>query len=34
MPVALIDVNERLASDFSEMNHKGVGPIVVPLGSQ
>jgi len=25
----LIDINERLVSYFSEMNHRGLGPIVV-----
>jgi len=29
MTMTLIDINERFVSDFSEMNHKGLGPIVV-----
>jgi len=29
MTMGLIDINERLVSEFSEMNHKGLGLIVV-----
>ena len=31
---ALIGINEILVFDFSEMNHKGLPPIVVWLGSK
>jgi len=29
--MTLIDINERVVSDFSEMNHKGLGPMVARL---
>jgi len=29
MTIALIDINERLVANFFEMNHKGLGPMVV-----
>ena len=31
MTVALIDINERLVSNFSKMNYKGLWQIVVQL---
>jgi len=34
MTMALIDINEILVSDFSGLNHKGLGPIMVRLGSR
>jgi len=34
MTVVLIDINERLVFDFSMMNHKSLGLIVVQLGSR
>jgi len=33
MTMTLIDVNERLVSNFYEINYKGLRPIVVWLGS-
>jgi len=32
MTMALIDINQRLVSNFFEMNHKGLRPIVVRVG--
>jgi len=34
MTIFLININERLISDFSNMNHKGLGPIVAWLDSR
>jgi len=32
MTRALIDINGRFGSDFSEMSHNSLGPIIVGLG--
>ena len=33
MTMALIDIHERLIFDFSKMNHKALGSLLVQLGS-
>ena len=34
MTMALIDINGRLVSNFSKMNHKDLGLIILSLGSR
>jgi len=31
MTLTLVDTNKRLVFEFSEINHKGLGPMVVQL---
>jgi len=33
MTMILISINKRSVSDFSEINHEGLGPIVAQLDS-